>query len=70
MKKIMVLVLIAAVAILNLVLLGLNFWLAMVLVIGALALAAFADVAGEKKSPKRTITMSQAARHQRDLARA
>lgn len=70
MKKIMTLVLVASVVVLNLVMLDVNVWVAIVLVLGGLGFGLAADACGEKKSPKRTISLSKAARQQRELARA
>lgn len=70
MKKIMTLVLIASVVVLNLVMLNVNVVCAILLVVGAFGLGAIVDCCGEKKSPKHTISLSKAARQQRELARA
>lgn len=70
MKKFAVLALIAAIVVANLILSGMNIWLGLTLSGTALAIAAIGDAASEKKSSKRSVSMSKAARQQRELAQA
>lgn len=69
MKKMAVIAVIAAIAVLNLWLMGLNIILCLALVGFGFCVAAFGDFSS-KKEPKQTISLTKAARQQRELAKA
>jgi len=70
MKKMAVIAVIAAIAVMNLWLMGLDFILCLVLAGFGFAAAAFGDITSEKKAPKQTISMTKAARQQREMVKA
>lgn len=70
MKKMTVIAVVAAIAVVNLWLMGIDFVLCLAITGLGFAIAALGDATSEKREPKQTISMTQAARRQRKLAEA
>lgn len=70
MKKITVIAVVAAIAVVNLWLMGIDIMLCLAIAVLGFAIAAMGDASCEKRNPKQTISITQAARRQQELAKA